>query len=186
MRFLRTRWHQRIKEAMELLEKWNTNVSISTIRLIERNVVTVLPFTKIAKKHYESLKKVNRIRESQSIDLPSDLETEEELESLEMEYAGLAFNDKIYISCYESRTTKSIAQTLVHECTHFLNDDTHRQLRKESLFDCELRATLAEAMAKNKAITPDYLKKTARKIAADFSQALPAKIKKPKGIYHCI
>lgn len=206
-------WQGRINRALRYLKDKNTPVALSTVALIETGEVVLKPLQEMSDSILNILKRTLKRREeilrgasgvsspqrqqspireprsASDTEFESDIETPSgpsDREEIFENYIGTTVGNEIWVSDLRGHDISLLAWLLVHECTHYLNDDSCPKHGEpdESHFNREFRADIAAALAFGKQITHQYLDKLATITSEDYGLPRPSRIEKPAGVYY--
>lgn len=176
---LRNTWARTFRLALDVLKKWNTDVSNMTIALIQSNKIEFRPFSRTTLEDYDGL-------------LMEDLYSSKKqnrhggktlTKKIKEAYEGFIYENRVYVN-EKITEPDAFAKVLVHELNHFINDSNDKYETKAQKFQEELRAHLAESMASGRYITRALLKQTAEEVADCLEMKCPDNLTMPGGAYY--
>ncbi len=181
MASLRKTWERVYRQAIELLKSKKNPIADYTLSVIENNILKIIPFNKMVQNDFNRY--LNDYRHAKSEDLPKKFPPSKEV----VKKFSNAWSAKISgnrVSIDNSLTDpKRIAEVLVHEANHFLNNSNDHYHTKEQRFAEEFRAETAEALVFSPYMTKARLRTIANHVADRFSLPHPKSVSMPDGLF---
>lgn len=113
-------FNKKLEEAIELIKKNKSLIAIKVLEVINANKISIYPFSDMTEKRYFGLV------EGGILDLPQEYPpTTAAVQKIENAYGGMIYGNDIYISF--SYSPSMIASTLIHEVSHYLNDELNKE-----------------------------------------------------------
>jgi len=177
---LRNTIKRQVEKAKKILESWNTKIAQTTLEIINSGEVKVLDCLHISKKALRVISDDNNIPHSLYY-----INKREYAKKLLKKQVACYYENEIYISDM-MLSSRELAETLVHEINHHLNQSHHHYQSKQQIFQEEFRAHVAEHLAQNPPITRQFYNKCAQHVSETYKVPIPKSFKpeKPAGAFH--
>lgn len=139
-------FQEQLAKAIALIGENNSLIARDVLRILESNTLIIRSFFALSSQHFmDIMNDMSASNISIPIDYPPSRET---IRRIEQYLEGIIFsNHTIYIN--SNRSIESIAKTLIHEVSHFLNTDILKneistQGVAQARYNDELRSFIAE------------------------------------------
>jgi len=178
---LRHTWQRCYQAALQLLEKANHPIADYTLKVIKKKRLLIIPFQQMLKKDFKIfLSDFNDEKKKKlSADFPPNKEVVNEFTKI---WSAKIVGNRVSINTGIS-DPKQIAEILVHEANHFLNDSIDHYTTKEQKFLEEFRAEVAEALVFSRPVRNGKLREIANHVADRFNMPHPKKVEMPSGLF---
>lgn len=139
-------FQEKLVQAIALIRENNSIVARDVLNTLDSSTLTIQSFYALSRQHFMCI--INDMS-ALNIDVPTDYPpSKEAVRTIGQYLNGIIFNSQtIYIN--SNRSIEAIAQTIIHEVTHFINDtlldqEVHSEGYAKARYNDELRAFIAQ------------------------------------------
>ncbi len=178
---LRKTWERVYHQALEILRKNKHPIAVYTLKIIEKKKVKIIPFNKMVAEDLNDY--LSDYHDENKERLPSSYPpTKEVVGKFSKAWNAKINYNRISIN-HDISDPRKLAEILVHEVNHFLNDSNEHYETKQQQFDEEFRAYVAEALVFSRQIRNCKLRAIASYVATRYGLPHPKSIEMPKGLF---
>ncbi|MGE3318807.1 MAG: hypothetical protein AB7I18_05880 [Candidatus Berkiella sp.] len=179
MAVLRNTWQRCYRAALALLQNTRHPIAQYTFDIINKKELMIIPFAKLHKDDFELF--LDNYYDEKNEQLPKIFPPSKVvIDKLTRIWAAKISENRVTINS-QINNPKKIAEILIHEANHFLNDSNQHYETKEQMFLEEFRAEVAEALVFSKPVRNGQLRKIANHVADRFGMAHPKRVEMPSG-----
>ncbi len=181
MRVLRKTWERTLRKALDLLSKNKNPIAIYTYNLVKKGTLKVIPFNKLVKNDFDDF--LDDYQSTNNEKLPRHYPPSQRVITKLADSWDAKISDNRISIDHRISSPQRIAEILVHEANHFLNNSTDNYCTDKQVYEEELRAIVAEKLVFSRAMRANKLERIAKHVARCYQVPLPKEIKMPEGLF---